>query len=83
MSSMMIHTEVMKEMKEIQVRMILNQVRSLKNMLELEYEQAKPYQRVDCVMGDACLTLKEQIPKIQRMEKDLSNMLNLLFRNGA
>ena len=72
----------MREVKELQARMAFAQINVLKTMLEREYETARPYRNVDCMMGDSCLLLEEQIPKIKKIEKDLDNLITQFVRWG-
>ena len=75
-----IHRGVMRETKEIQARMAFQQLNLLRIMLEREYETARPYRNVDCMMGDSCLLLEEQIPKIKKIQKDLDNLITQFVR---
>ena len=77
-----VHKGIMRELKEVQARMAFAQLNVLKTMLEREYETARPYRNVDCMMGDACLLLEEQIPKIKKMERDLDNLITQIVRWG-
>ena len=77
-----IHQCIMRELKEVQARMAFAQLNVLKTMLEREYEYARLYRRTDCMMGDHCQMLEEQIPKIKKMERDLDNLITQFVRWG-
>ena len=77
LTNAIVHKGVMQEVKELQERMAFQQINVLKIMLEREHEYARLYKNADCVMGDTCQLLEEQIPKIKKTEKDLDNLITV------